>query len=237
MGELFADTKFFFRKKLAADTDVTVWPSDSLDVTAKVVCEKCNNSWMSDLESQYAKPAMRDMILSPNPVTLGPQQIVSITTFAFKSSVIADHMQRGKRPFFPADVRRRFARSLRIPGGVQIWLGCIGDLDPHHGIFRMRYANTPIGAVNGFHLYAFTYGIRRLCFQVTAARWTKGRLRRVGGPWLTQGPIWDGFSVPCWPSDGALIHWPPPQHLSNQVLDAFSERWKRVMVPTFSLPT
>ncbi len=235
MGELFADKKFLFWKQLPSDSDIKVWESESLDAKAKVVCEICNNGWMSDLESKYAKPAMRRLILSDNPVTLDRQQIASISRFAFKTSVIGDHMQRGKTPFFPSAVRRRFARTLEIPFGIQVWLGCIGAFDLRHGIFRMRYGRTPVGAVNGFHYYAFTYGVGRFCLQVTATRWTKGRLRRVSSPRLTQNRFWDSFSAACWPDNGNPVHWPPAEHLSEQGLDAFSDRWKRVRVPAFSL--
>jgi hypothetical protein len=45
----------------------------SLDLTAKVVCEQCNNGWMNDLENNEAKPALTDMIRYGNPVSLLPR--------------------------------------------------------------------------------------------------------------------------------------------------------------------
>lgn len=111
-----------FRKWSAGDAEVKEWEAGSMDHTAKVVCVPCNTGWMSDLESRHAKPAMKQMILSDNPTYLTTEQLVSIAICAFKTAVIGDHTERGKLPFFPAQARRRFANTLRIPLGFQVWV-------------------------------------------------------------------------------------------------------------------
>lgn len=42
---------------------ISEWVSERLDWKAKVVCEKCNNTWMSDIENNHAKPAVTDLIV------------------------------------------------------------------------------------------------------------------------------------------------------------------------------
>jgi hypothetical protein len=42
------------------------WKARKLDMKAPVVCARCNNEWMSDLEVQHAKPAMEDLMLRWN---------------------------------------------------------------------------------------------------------------------------------------------------------------------------
>jgi hypothetical protein len=208
-----------------------------MDHTAKVVCIPCNTGWMSDLESKHAEPAMKALILSDKPSTLTTEQLVSVAIFAFKTSVIGDHTERKKLPFFPAQVRRRFANTLRLPRGFQVWIGCIDESDPHHGVFRRRYWNTPSGTSHGFHLYATTWGIGRFVFQCTATRWTSGRDRRNMLPHLTQDTNWNAIALPIWPMLTAPIvaNWPPAVHLGHDLLYEFSDRWRRMTFGKMSL--
>jgi len=240
MGKLFPEQRLVFRKQLANDPVVRIWETSSVDLTVKIVCEPCNNGWMSDLEAQHAKPAMQDMILSDRPVLLSAERIYSISVFAFKTAVIGYHMERKISPSFPASVfsrshLRRFATSLRIPAGVQVWIGCIGTDDPRHGLFRMRYAKTPPGFVNGFKLYACTFGIGRFVLQLVATEWTKGSLRRRMVPNVGQNPIWNSMAIPVWPTLGQAVQWPPSQQMRDDTVNGFSDRWRRFTVPAVPL--
>src|SRR5436190_17415875 len=58
-----------------------IWKKRKLDEKLPVVCERCNNEWMSDLENQHAKPAIKDLIVSDKLVTLNPQRLESIAKF------------------------------------------------------------------------------------------------------------------------------------------------------------
>lgn len=235
IGEILGETKFVFRKQLIGEPGVKEWESGKLDVTAKVVCESCNNNWMSDLEKNHAKPSMQRMILKADPVLLDASARASIAAFAFKTAVVGDHMFRDKPPFFPSDVRRRFAYSLSVPTAIYIWLGCVGMEDPHHGVFRMLYHNSPPGTVNGFRLYIFTWGVGRLVLQLVALRWTRARLRRKVIPDLTQTSMWDDYAIPVWPNKALSVEWPPLFHLSDDLLTEFSDRMKRVTAPAIRL--
>jgi len=227
-----------FRHTLQPLDDPTTfsWESRELDLTAKVVCKRCNETWMSDLESTHAKPSMEQMIVGKAPVTLTAPQIVSISAFAFKSAVIGDHMSRKRPPFFSPESRRRFARSLAIPSAVYVWIGCLSGDDPLHAIFRVQYGKAPPGTLNPFRLYTFTWGVGRFFLQLLAWHWTRGRLRRTVVPELIQNELWNPFSVPIWPSPPLSLQWPPSGHLSDTQMNQFSNRWKQVYnLPTFRL--
>lgn len=215
----------------------TWWTSNHLDLTAKVVCETCNNGWMSDIENDHAKPALTPLILSDSEQILTAQKIASIAVFMFKHAVIGHFMDRSSnryRSLFSPTTLHRFARTLAIPDGVQVWIACSRS-ESRPGSLRMRYKKTPIGAVNGFHLYIFTYSIGFFCVQMTIGRWTNGRNRKLLPFGLIPDPAWDDYSVPLWPTDDAPIHWPPRFHLSDQFLEAFSDRWKRGALPAIPL--
>jgi hypothetical protein len=219
--ELYPDIRVIFRKWSAGDSGVSEWETGSMDHTAKVVCKRCNEGWMSNLESCHAKPAMKDAILSEERTILDTEKLAAISRFAFKTAVIGDHTERKKLPFFPSQVRRRFANTLKIPDGFQVWIGCIGENDRHHGVFRRRYWHTPQGAPAGLKLFVVTWGVGRFIFQATATRWNRGSYRKHLLPFLTQDRNWDSFSIPIWPMlTGPLkAQWPPGSHLSDNMLD------------------
>jgi hypothetical protein len=243
MGDLFPQQRHIFRRQFAGEP-FTTWESKNMDVKAKIVCKPCNSGWMSDLENQHAKPAMQELILSDAPVALAPERIYSITVFAFKAAVIGHYMQRRKSRFWPSSVFapaniRSFVSSLKIPLGVQLWIGCIASDDLRNGVFRLRYSKTPSGATKGFRLYVCTFGLGRFIWQLVASEWTNGRLRRASVPTLTQAREWNPVSIPVWPMprSGIYAGWPPFQHLRADLMDAFSDRWQRFGIAAFPFPS
>ena len=201
----------------------------TLNMKLRVVCEKCNNGWMSELESYRAIPAMKDLILSDKGVLLTSQRLESIAIFAFKCAVIADHSSflkpkfKNRELFFSADCRTAFRQSLAIPEGVQMWLAA--SKEDGRGTFRDTYRPSPPSVARGFELYELTYGVGYLIFQVVATRWlgdgSKGDLLRFG-----HGRYWNKFCLPLWPNDGCTVLWPPDKQLTPELARRFSERWK-----------
>lgn len=130
---------------------------------------------MSELENVHARPALTPLILSESPHRLTPRNAASIVAFMFKQAVICHFMDKTSaryRPLFPAATLRRFAKTLEIPKNVQVWTASFRS-ETRHGTLRMRYKDTPLGAVNGFQLYAFTYSVGFFCGQMTIGRWTQ----------------------------------------------------------------
>lgn len=233
IGDALGPRRYIFSQETAPQTIAKRWQSNSLDLTAKVVCKQCNEGWMSNLESQHAKPAMEHLIRYGSPLSLLRTGIASIAAFAFKSTIIAYYMRRtGPKTLFPLAVRRRFAASLTIPDGVQMWLSSLAKREGRTtGIFQGHTFKTPHGTVNGFELYVFTFGAGHLVIQVAVSRWTKNFLRRNSFPRITKNPYWDNLATPFWPSNGTPVLWPPPKHLSDEMIDTFCCRWRNVTVP------
>jgi hypothetical protein len=75
------------------------WESESgaLDYTARVVCQECNNTWMSDIEGLHAKPVMTPLIKGDTPLPIGGAEAHSLALFAFK-------VTRGRSPRFGSNV-------------------------------------------------------------------------------------------------------------------------------------
>lgn len=119
MNDLFPGKKRFTTKNEKGEI-VAEWSSDELDWKARVVCESCNNTWMSDIESR-AKSAMSNFILGkPGPISQSCAD--SIALFAFKTAGIFDHIRRDREPFFSLSVRHGFRESFAIPVSVRMFI-------------------------------------------------------------------------------------------------------------------
>jgi hypothetical protein len=218
-------TKKLLVTRKEADGTLRQWPKKSLDEKARVVCGLCNNGWMSDLECQ-AKTIVDDMALYCTPKALHARDLTILAASAFKGAIVADLMHDNRPPFFSLFQRRRFAKDLTIPSGVQMWLGSIAH---QRGLFKSYYAVTKAGTSQGFELNIFTYALGHLVIQVVSAKWKKKAHRRhASPPALTQAVEWDAVSVPFWPNCGATVSWPPPMHMGDAVVDEFVRRWGNI---------
>ena len=120
MNALFPGTKRFQFLDILKRRN---WSANQIDWKAKVVCEPCNNGWMSRIEQEHAKPAMADLIAGKVDIPIPQSRATSIAFFAFKTAVVVEYLSRGRKyHFFPREVRFRFRQSLDIPPTVNMWM-------------------------------------------------------------------------------------------------------------------
>jgi hypothetical protein len=200
-------------------------PSAKLNWKAKVVCEKCNGGWMSDIESKHASPVMGPLIEGEEidiPITQTDAQ--SIAIFAFKTALVVDALREDEDRFFSQSVRTDFMNSLSIPSSVNMWFCAY--------LTRERRADTLAVYYKGhsrfkgfFDLYVCTFGVGCFAFQVLA----------VNG--FAIGPLFpdrrfDYLSVPLWPNIPAGFVWPPRRNLQIVAVDTYErfvqyhKRWE-----------
>lgn len=220
MRELFPNSKIKFTS-LSEDREIVrQWTSRDIDMTARVVCEKCNNEWMSSLESSHAKPAMADLIVGNKVLIISEMQARGIAVFAFKTAVVAEHMKRDRRPFYSRQVRHEFARSLNIPPNTQMWMA--GFLRMASGHIHSCYHDGKIDSKNRIELHVCTYTVGHLTFQVVSARCTIPLMFRPM-------PGFDHLAAPFWPLMPVPIRWPPDDVLrTKEDWEAFSNRWRNI---------
>jgi hypothetical protein len=68
------------------------------------------------------KAATSGIILENKRKTFSPDQCGSIANWAFKTTVLANHIRLIGEPFFSEHDRYAFAKDQTIPKGVQVWL-------------------------------------------------------------------------------------------------------------------
>jgi hypothetical protein len=224
IGDLLDVDKFLITQKLP-DGRVRQYHKKKLDLKAKVVCSGCNSGWMSDLENS-TKPFLEGMILHGTDSNLSSKEIVLLAAVAFKNAVVADQMQENSPRFFSFLSRQRFAKTLRIPDGVQMWLAALGK---QKGLFVSGDLKSDHGK-GAFEINNFTYAMGHVAIQVNSPRWKhKSNRRNFAPPRLTQHVYWDTASLPFWPiADGRSIVWPPPKLIGQDTLDDFVNRWRRL---------
>jgi hypothetical protein len=231
MGPLFPGDKHFqnsaadFQKGLEISSNNT-WNSPKLNWKAKVVCGNCNNGWMSDLENNLAKPAMKDLISGKwLDFPINQLRANQIASFAFKTSVILDHLADGRPRFFSSAARRVFRSSLRIPDNIMMWFA--GYLPSGGGgVFSNYYA---LAAPHKIELYVCSFRAGHFAFQVVAFN-----MPRSIAAVPTQTAFND-LAVPFWPKIIQDFTWPPATVLYTlKEFEEFANRWGVLNIRRFT---
>jgi hypothetical protein len=229
MGRLFSSYQGTYHVEWGVGPEAKKWKSKSIDAVARVVCETCNNGWMSDLDAQ-ASATMSNMIRHGSAVSLLPIGIASIAMFAYKAAVVvncAGNELGG--PFFPPAERKRFSEDGHfLPGGIQIWLSTYRG--PRlHGRYEGHYAKINTGRYRNFRVFVFTYTVGFLVIQVAAFRWGSRVLKQPRfTPYFRQADIWNPVSVSLWPPDGRAVLWPTSKYLTDKTIHQIAGRWAHV---------
>jgi hypothetical protein len=66
------DSNHFVHVRSTGDNTTGLWKSRHLDVTTDIVCDKCNNVWLSKFENNDIKPLATPLILGNDDVLLSP---------------------------------------------------------------------------------------------------------------------------------------------------------------------
>jgi hypothetical protein len=200
------------------------WITPNLNLKANVVCETCNNGWMSDLENEKAKPTILPMIRADGAFCFTKSGLDSLSVFAFKTALVADYMSTLKKRFFMPSVRHRFSRNLQIPPTVQVWLAWLRTTRII-GACNLSYDKVRGGRLNGLKLYTLTYAFGPIILQVVSFRHSN-RLKATPGDKLVQDPNMIRTSPQIWPTPQAPVIWPPFKFIPYERLEKFSNRWK-----------
>lgn len=199
------------------------WTAKSLNLKVPVVCKRCNNEWMSDIENEMAKPVLSKMVSRGSPFVLSAEDRRSLAVFSFKTFVIHDHSVEDRKPFFSPAARSRFRLSLAIPPCVQMWAGMIRSDEPR-GVCMANYRQVRQGILNGIEFYFLTYAVASIVIQLGAYRWRR-RVKGTSDNKFVQDANMDSVTPLFWPPDGNAIMWPPGRMLDVDDIEPLRNRW------------
>lgn len=205
----------------SADSSSASRYSAELDWKVKVVCEACNNGWMSDIEAKHAKPVMAPLIAGNIGISITQANAQSIAIFAFKTAVIMDLVRKDKdrEPFFSRRLRTAFRKHLDIPSIVRMWMCAYAPGARRADAFAGYYSGE-MPFVGPVQLCVCTYGVGGFAFQVVA-------VKHLGSGGLIPAGEFDKLSIPFWPEIPPRFVWPLPFGLrSVQEFIQYHRRWE-----------
>jgi hypothetical protein len=186
----------------------------------RVVCVKCNNEWMSVLESSV-KTFMPSMMLG-HPITLSQESQQLFVQWVTLKLLVAEQNRPAESIWHQSD-RDAFFRERTIPAGMTVWIAqCYSELWQnaylrHAATFGMDRNARPADGRKNSQVTAF--GIGQL-FILAMASMAKG---------VDLGAFFsfDERFTAIWPATGRDLNWPPPAPIThdqaNRASMAFEE--------------
>lgn len=180
---------------LPDETKDVRWEGEPATTSVRCVCERCNNTWMSDLENA-AKQHMIPMIQGHRHVGGLP----ILTRWAVKTSLIAGCRFR---PSIPIRLYRDFYAKRKPGPGTRVHLGAVNPPGMHYIDHRpLEVVFTDNDPPETYRGYASTLAIGHLCFYVLSTEESEGTAEDF------QGKFTRAFEL-IWPITGP-VDWPPP---------------------------
>ena len=222
------ETSREFKRSRSPDSRLktTQWTRDGGPHTKKlrVVCEDCNNTWMSGLETEAKK--YLEPIVQGRPLLLDTdaQRVIS-QWVALKVLTVETDNAVGEplKAIFDQAIRDEFMVTHAVPSGFKIWLGRVdGTLsDSKWGasiervstwlaMFPPYHAGDPLPpTVDGtaHNIQSVTWGVGQLLIYAIAT--SDAKLDRELSPSV------EGRLSPMWPPNGAPLYWPNTRPLPD----------------------
>lgn len=203
-------------------------PAACIDWRAKVVCEECNNTWMSDIENEHGRPVLTPLIEGDKAIPIDQGRAKSIAIWAFKTAVVMDHAHKvAGQPYFSLEERTAFRERRTIPTDSIVWVGMF-----HGHRYRVKsetsQCNGQIGPDQPLTMHVFTCAIGCLVIQFGHARTTRPVV-------FEPKPGFEYIMAPIWPSLYPDLTWPWQDKLTRD--NQFSElhnRWKTIELEQLS---
>lgn len=188
----------------------------------RVVCETCNNQWMSRIETG-AKPFLGPMMFGSGLALSNENRLMLARWVALKTMVIEHGDHAGL--VTPYDMRDEFRRTGNMPQNFHIW---IARHHVHEWQFQMRRhtavvakPGAPLPPMDQRNMQVVALGVGQLFILAVTVTAPGVEIPLRVPPWMPK----------LWPALGEL-HWPPAQAFDWYML----ERMANITEEMFHLP-
>ncbi len=191
-------------------------------------CERCNNGWMSRMETRV-KPILRPMMWGKSS-ELGPDERLALTRWLIKVAIMYEYresrLKNIPRYFKPRDRLALATEPHTLPPNIHVFLGHYG------GNFALWTSDAPVpmqilsrGERSEFSTYSLTFSIGQLAFQLFTLRWPveSGATEMK----FTLPEVFDLATVQLWPATYGTIRWPPEVKLDDEGMHNLSRTWRK----------
>lgn len=187
----------------------------------KVACQRCNNGWLSQLESRV-RPALAPLIAGERCNLTGNLQM-PLATWAAKTAMVAEHF-RPNEDGISQNERTSLMNTLTPPAKWFVWIAAYkGEKWRELSIGQIRVALNPKPVAKPsdamYYAQATTFGVGHVLFCVVSGSSPDMELRFGGRD--TDGL----FQI--WPAHPRSILWPPKNILGDEQADTVANilRW------------
>ena len=109
---------------------MTTWRANRPELVVKRVCRKCNNGWMSQLQSR-GKPVI-ERLWDQDPVTLDLDDCQALSLWAVMTSMVLQTFDDQEKWLYSEYDRTLMWHEQRMPSFVGIWIAnCVGHTETY----------------------------------------------------------------------------------------------------------
>ncbi len=184
------------------------------------LCAKCNNGWMSRIESK-TKPVLVS-ILDDKLSVIDFSSQSTLACWAAKTSMVLECLNPNRTWFYSNDERQLMRATLTLPPRTSVWIAkCVDQKNIYSAAKDLRTSLDD----NGVHAYATTMAFGSLAFQIVSIKTPETIPENVSITYnVTEGP-WDKTLLQVWPIIQESLVWPAGYGLNNELgLAALTER-------------
>jgi hypothetical protein len=202
------------------DGRIIKFQSANIEAKKRLVCQPCNNEWMSDIEGA-AIQTLRPLIRNQRGLSeFDPDEIQALTTWVTLRSMVFDGTVKPDQRHYSASLRGAFARNPSAPPqNTNIWLAVYGG-ESHSAKYVVT--NRIFSETDSIHV--LTCVIHHLAIKVVT--W-KGQDRVPSSASLAQ---WGVVMRRIWPYIRRSVYWPPKIQIPRTGFNKFKS-WPGIGPP------
>lgn len=216
----FAASSVFYMDAERGGRKLGNWQMAKPKLLVNWLCAKCNNGWMSRIESETKPIFVAILDEKLNVINCSNQS--TLACWAVKTSMVLECLNSNRIWFYTDDERQLMCDTQTIPAITYVWIAkCVN----HPNIYSAaKYFRTSIDNNSGI-AYATTMGFGSLAFQVLSIKIPKAIPENVSITYsVTEGP-WYRTLLQIWPIIQDSVRWPAGYGLNGEIgLDALTER-------------
>ncbi len=200
------------------------WRTSRHEIRVRSVCGRCNNGWMSDMETR-AKPVLEGL-LDRSTLKLGPREQSTIAEWATKCAMVFEALRGSEEWFYTTEDRRSFRTGSTMPNRTHVWVAKCVDLPGLYCSSTDHFDSMDSTSASA-RVYVTTMAFESLALQVATLRMPPAIPASVPITTdLVPGP-WQECTRRIWPMESEEADWPPPIGLSGEAgVSAFHARWR-----------
>jgi hypothetical protein len=224
IAELFGRDVEGVSQVVTADGSVKHWPSTGFSDVVKVVCKRCNETWMNDMELAV-QPTLGPMMTKGWATTLSVPTQRHLAAWAIKTALVMDHLHP-KHRVVPESMYSALYDAKAPLSEAHVWMARRNDWegmwatslaehidqvqisndDPEFAAAALKEIEGAMA--RGERMFRVTFGIGFVVFQV------------LGSTLPVLGEIYGGSGLVSmvqriWPNNGQEITWPPAESVDS----------------------